>query len=69
MLYDMTLDALDAYGFLTSGFQLEVRVSNSGIEVLLALQRFLMYIWDFPKIRVPYSGVLIIRILLFRVLH
>ena len=25
-------------------------------------------IWEFPKIRVPYFGVLIIRILLFRVL-
>ena len=25
-------------------------------------------IWDFPKIRVPYFGVLILRILLFRVL-
>ena len=25
--------------------------------------------WDFPKIRVPYFGVLIIRILLFRVLY
>ena len=24
--------------------------------------------WDFPKIRVPYVGVLMIRILLFRVL-
>ena len=23
--------------------------------------------WDFPKIRIPYFGVLIIRILLFRV--
>ena len=26
-------------------------------------------IWDFPKIRVPYFGVLIIKILLFRVLY
>ena len=26
-------------------------------------------VWDFPKIRVPYFGVLIIRILLFRVLY
>ena len=26
-------------------------------------------IWDFPKIRAPYFGVLIIRILLFRVLY
>ena len=26
-------------------------------------------IWDFPKIRVPYLGVLMIRILLFRVLY
>ena len=26
-------------------------------------------IWEFPKIRVPYFGVLIIRILLFRVLY
>ena len=26
------------------------------------------YKWDFPKIRVPYFGVLIIRTLLFRVL-
>ena len=25
--------------------------------------------WDFPKIRVPYFGVLLIRILLFRVLY
>ena len=25
--------------------------------------------WEFPKIGVPYFGVLIIRILLFRVLH
>ena len=25
--------------------------------------------WDFPKIRAPYFGVLIIRILLFRVLY
>ena len=25
------------------------------------------YKWEFPKIRVPYLGVLIIRILLFRV--
>ena len=25
--------------------------------------------WQFPKIRVPYFGVLIIRILLFRVLY
>ena len=25
--------------------------------------------WEFPKIRVPYLGVLIIRILLFRVLY
>ena len=28
-----------------------------------------MRIWEFPKIRVPYFGVLIIRILLFRVLY
>ena len=28
--------------------------------------RFL-YIWEFPKIGVPYFGVLIIRIILFRV--
>ena len=28
----------------------------------------LLTIWDFPKIRVPYFGVLI-RILLFRVLY
>ena len=27
----------------------------------------IVVIWDFPKIRVPYFGVLIIRILLFRV--
>ena len=26
-------------------------------------------IWEFPKIGVPYLGVLIIRILLFRVLY
>ena len=26
-------------------------------------------IWEFPKISVPYFGVLIIRILLFRVLY
>ena len=26
-------------------------------------------IWEFPKIRVPFLGVLIIRILLFRVLY
>ena len=26
-------------------------------------------IWDFPKIWVPYFGVLIIRIILFRVLY
>ena len=26
-------------------------------------------IWEFPKIRVPYFGVLIIRILLCRVLY
>ena len=26
-------------------------------------------IWEFPKTGVPYLGVLIIRILLFRVLH
>ena len=25
--------------------------------------------WEFPKIRVPYFGVLIVRILLFRVLY
>ena len=25
--------------------------------------------WEFPKIRVPYLGVLMIRILLFRVLY
>ena len=27
------------------------------------------FIWEFPKIGVPYLGVLIIRILLFRVLY
>ena len=27
------------------------------------------FMWDFPKIRVPYSGVLTIRILLFSVLY
>ena len=27
------------------------------------------HMWDFPKIRVPYLGVLIISILLFRVLY
>ena len=27
------------------------------------------WIWDFPKSRVPYLGVFIIRILLFRVLY
>ena len=27
------------------------------------------YIWEFPKIGVPYLGVLMIRILLFRVLY
>ena len=27
------------------------------------------FIWEFPKIRGPYLGVLIIRILLFRVLY
>ena len=26
-------------------------------------------IWDFPKIRIPYSGVLLMGILLFRVLQ
>ena len=26
-------------------------------------------IWEFPKIRVPYLGALLIRILLFRVLY
>ena len=29
----------------------------------------LLHLRDFPKIRVPYFGVLIIRILLFRVLY
>ena len=29
----------------------------------------LLVIWEFPKIRVPYFGVLIIGILLFRVLY
>ena len=29
----------------------------------------MLSMWDFPKIRVPYCGVLIIRILLFRVLY
>ena len=33
------------------------------------LMGFHGFIWDFPKIRVPYFGVLIIRILLFRVLY
>ena len=28
-----------------------------------------VHIWEFPKIRVPYFGVLIIRILLSRVLY
>ena len=28
-----------------------------------------MIFWDFPKIRLPYLGVLVIRILLFRVLY
>ena len=28
-----------------------------------------VHIWEFPKIGVTYSGVLIIRILLFRVLY
>ena len=27
------------------------------------------FIWDIPKLRVPYFGVLIIRILLFMVLY
>ena len=27
------------------------------------------FIWEFPKLGVPYSGVLIMRILLFRVLY
>ena len=29
----------------------------------------LVLIWEFPKLEVPYFGVLIIRILLFRVLY
>ena len=35
----------------------------------LLLQPMQTSIWEFPKIRVPYFGVLIIRILSFRVLY
>ena len=28
-----------------------------------------VFIWEFPKIRVPFLGVLIIRTLLFKVLY
>ena len=31
--------------------------------------RVKLHIWEFPKIRVPYLGVPILRILLFRVLY
>ena len=45
---------------------------------MLALDGLMIYslgfqlyddIWEFPKIGVPYFGVLVIRILLFRVLY
>ena len=36
---------------------------------VLALAKAPSPIWDFPKIRVPYLGVLIVRILLFRALY
>ena len=40
-------------------------VSERGVGI----ERAGSAIWEFPKIRVPYFGVLIIRILLFRVLY
>ena len=41
----------------------ELRVLGFCVEGCQGLES----IWEFPKIRVPYFGVLIIRILLFRV--
>ena len=47
-----------------------VRVSGrSGISVTPAKPQYINAIWGFSKMRVPYFGVLIIRILLFRVLY
>ena len=43
--------------------ELRVRMSCVGLKLFRHL------IWEFPKMGVPYFGVLIIRILLFRVLY
>ena len=51
-------------GFRALGFRvLTVGLDGTGFPVPVLLT------WDFPKIGIPYFGVLIIRILLFRVLY
>ena len=39
------------------------------VTFIFVLVVMFISIWDFPNIRVPYFGVLKIRILLFRVLY
>ena len=45
------------------------RGTAEDVSPLLRVGNCAALIWEFPKIRVPCSGVLIIRILLFRVLY
>ena len=41
----------------------------SAVPALFDTGEAMKLTWDFPKIRVPYFGVLMLRILLFRVLY
>ena len=50
-----------------SGFQVQGR--SLQLEIAAAKTALRKPMWEFPKIGVPYFGVLIIRILLFRVLY
>ena len=47
----------------------ETQASGSSGKLRRPSKVPLLRIWEFPKIGVPYLGVLIIRVLLFRVLY
>ena len=61
--YDMTLTLIQAW------LMRDFRRSGWGVKAFFVCVFGSWEIWGFPKIRVPFGGVLIMRILLFRVLY
>ena len=70
-------DAVDLWGFSRNLRELLELTREKGLgregrftsDFPYPFVRDVGVIWEFPKIRVPYFGVLIIRVLLFRVLY